>query len=64
MQRHVRSLRKDAQTRLRARQTTTQCRNRFELIGEWIEDYNNNHPHSGLRWRSPREFIKATTETA
>lgn len=36
----------------------------LNLIGEWIEDYNNNHPHSGLRWRSPREFIKATTETA
>ena len=36
----------------------------LNLIGEWIEDYNNNHPHSGLRWRSPREFIKAKTETA
>ena len=36
----------------------------LNLIGDWIEDYNNNHPHSGLRWRSPREFIKATTETA
>ena len=34
------------------------------LIGDWIEDYNENHPHSGLKWRSPREFIKAKTETA
>ncbi len=33
-------------------------------IGDWIEDYNDNHPHSGLKWRSPREFIKAKTETA
>ncbi|MCA3357643.1 MAG: IS3 family transposase [Roseomonas sp.] len=23
----------------------------------WFEDYNNIHPHSGLRMRSPREFI-------
>ena len=34
------------------------------LLDTWIEDYNDNHPHSGLKWRSPREFIKATTETA
>ncbi|TVS18526.1 MAG: IS3 family transposase, partial [Planctomycetaceae bacterium] len=26
------------------------------LIGGWIEDYNDNHPHSGLKMRSPREF--------
>lgn len=24
-----------------------------------FEDYNENHPHSGLRMRSPREFIRA-----
>lgn len=36
----------------------------LSLIGEWIEDYNENHPHSGLKWCSPREFIKANTETA
>ena len=34
------------------------------LIAGWIEDYNENHPHSGLKMRSPREFIKAQTETA
>ena len=34
------------------------------LIGGWIEDYNENHPHSGWKWRSPREFIRAKTETA
>lgn len=33
-------------------------------IGEWIDDYNNNHPHSGLKMRSPREFIRAYRETA
>lgn len=34
------------------------------LIGGRIEDYNDNHPHSGLRMRSPREFIAAQTTTA
>ena len=36
----------------------------LELIGSWIEDYNTNHPHSGLKMRSPREFIAAQTATA
>jgi len=26
-------------------------------IDGWFEDYNENHPHSGLKMRSPREFI-------
>ena len=34
------------------------------LIAGWIEDYNDNHPHSGLKMRSPREFISAQTATA
>lgn len=34
------------------------------LIAGWIEDYNENHPHSGLKMRSPREFIKGQTATA
>ncbi len=36
----------------------------LKLIGNWIEDYNENHPHPGLKWRSPREFRRAKTETA
>ena len=36
----------------------------LKLIGGWIEDYNENHPHSALKWRSPREFRRAQTETA
>jgi len=36
----------------------------LRLIGDWIKDYNDNHPHSGLKWKSPREFIRAETETA
>ena len=34
------------------------------LIGYWIDDYNENHPHSGLKMRSPREFIAVQTATA
>ncbi len=34
------------------------------LIGRWIEDCNNNHPHSGPKMDSPREFIAAQTATA
>jgi len=34
------------------------------LIGTWFNDTNDNHPHSGLRMRSPREFIAAQTATA
>jgi len=36
----------------------------LKLIGGWIEDYNENHPHSALKWRSLREFRRAQTETA
>lgn len=28
-------------------------------IAGWFEDYNENHPHSGLKMRSPREFRRA-----
>jgi len=24
----------------------------------WFEDYNENHPHKGLKWMSPREYKK------
>lgn len=34
------------------------------LIGTWIEDCNDNHPHSGLKMRSPRKFIADQTATA
>ena len=34
------------------------------LIAGWFEDYNDNHPHSGLKMRSSREFIANQTATA
>ena len=27
-------------------------------LDAWFEDYNENHPHKGLRLKSPREFIR------
>jgi transposase InsO family protein len=27
-------------------------------LNAWFNDYNNNHPHKGLRLKSPREFIR------
>ncbi|EYD71483.1 Mobile element protein [Limimaricola hongkongensis DSM 17492] len=36
----------------------------LELLAGWFEDYNVHHPHSGLKMRSPREFIAAQTATA
>ncbi len=36
----------------------------LELLPAWFEDYNTYHPHSGLKMRSPREFITAQTATA
>ncbi|WP_198023850.1 IS3 family transposase [Chelativorans sp. J32] len=32
-------------------------------IAGWIDDYNEIHSHSVLRMRSPREFIRAQTQT-
>lgn len=31
-------------------------------IDGWFEDYNENHPHSGLKMRSPRQFIRAQAQ--
>jgi putative transposase len=31
----------------------------LDQIAGWFNDYNENHPHSGLRMRSPREFRRA-----
>ena len=28
------------------------------MLPDWIEDYCQVHPHSGLKFRSPREFIR------
>ena len=36
----------------------------LDRIAGWFEDYNENHPHSGLRMRSPRKFRTASPLTA
>lgn len=33
-------------------------------LASWIEDYNDNHPHSGLKMRSPREHRSLVSTTA
>jgi transposase InsO family protein len=34
------------------------------LIDRWMEDYNTVHPHSRLRYRSPREYIMLSQPAA
>jgi transposase InsO family protein len=36
----------------------------MQAIAGWFEDYNENHPHSGLKMRSPREVRSAQFATA
>ena len=36
----------------------------MQAIASWFEDYNENHPHSGLKMRSPREVRSAQIATA
>ncbi|WP_228457290.1 integrase core domain-containing protein, partial [Serratia symbiotica] len=31
----------------------------LEKLAEWMADYNNWHPHKGLKMRSPREYREA-----
>jgi putative transposase len=36
----------------------------LQQLAAWFEDYNTIHPHSGLRMRSPREFIAQQSATS
>jgi transposase InsO family protein len=33
-------------------------------VSDWMTDYNEVHPHSGLAYRSPREYIRAQSQPA
>ena len=33
-------------------------------IEEWMDDYNEVHPHSRLGYRSPREYLRANVQPA
>lgn len=35
------------------------ARTLFARLADWFEDYNERHPHKGLRMKSPREFIRS-----
>ena len=48
-------LREDIQTELcRSRRTPRH----LALLPAWFEDYNEVHPHSGLKFLSPRQFLR------
>ena len=32
------------------------------LLPAWFEDYNEVHPHSGLKFLSPREFLRLSAQ--
>lgn len=34
----------------------------MELLPSWFEDYNEYHPHKGLKMRSPREYRRELTK--
>jgi transposase InsO family protein len=34
----------------------TSARSVMEQLSAWFEDYNENHPHKGLKMLSPREY--------
>ncbi len=36
----------------------------LQQLSAWIDDYNENHPHSGLRMHSPHEFIQSQSQPA
>jgi hypothetical protein len=31
----------------------------MEILSSWFEDYNENHPHKGLKMKPPREHRRA-----
>lgn len=33
----------------------------YQCLDGWFEEYNEIHPHSGLKWKSPRDFRIAQT---
>lgn len=36
----------------------------LQQLPGWIDDYNQNHPHRGLRMLSPQEFIQCQSQSA
>ena len=56
-QRRLGGVREDLEARLRPRHPAARRRDRAAASAGWIEDYNTVHPHSGLRFLSPREFL-------
>jgi transposase InsO family protein len=34
----------------------------MEQLRSWFEDYNEYHPHKGLKMRSPREYRRSVSK--
>jgi len=47
-----------------ARQAVHDARTALARIDHWMEDYNSEHPHSRLGYRSPREYIASLQQAA
>ncbi|TSE03411.1 transposase [Mesorhizobium intechi] len=62
VERHIRELRQNLQTDYARVNPLPDAVTALGKIAGWFEDYNENHPHSGLRMRFPREFIRAQTQ--
>ncbi len=33
-----------------------------DKVHQWAEDYNENHPHNGIKMLSPREFRRVSSQ--
>ena len=40
------------------------ARTALPAVEHWMEDYNEVHPHSGLAYQAPREYIRASSQPA
>ena len=58
IQRHRGGIRQNLQTRLCSAVDLADAETLIALLPAWFEDYNEVHPHSGLKFLSPREFLR------
>jgi hypothetical protein len=59
-QRHGRVLREDLQADYGYVNELHDAVSVMRQLASWFEDYNETHPHKGLRMQSPREYRRAT----
>ena len=62
-QRHVRELVKTSKRAYARLKVLTDAADILAMLPDWIEDHCEVYPHSGLKFRSPREFIRLSCLT-